>query len=281
VTTISEPTAPVAHTPSRAATIELARIETRRMLRQAPIWIGLAASILLAAVEAGNREEWSSQKYVALVPLSVFPLTFGVLVAGVQSGNRDRSHGRPPLAEDAPLEGDARTWARLASLAVPATITALGMLVIGVASRIEGGFWAGDGLSRTDAAVHSVFELMQPVLVVSVIGAAAVAVGRAVRWTGPAIIVGMVLLFFSMGVYWLWNDDPAYTAALVQVQPFDSGPIDLVHTPTVILHNLYLLGLGALCVGLSLRQHPRWQLLGAGAAVAVVAVVAQLVVSPI
>jgi hypothetical protein len=242
---------------ARAAMFELARIESLRMLTRAPILLGFALSILLAAVEANNRQEWSSQKYVALVPLSVLPLALGVFVAGVGSGNRDRSTRRPSLAEEAALGGDARAWARLASLVVPVTMAAIGMLAIGVASRLEGGFWVGDGAFRTETAVHSVFELMQPVLVVAVVGGAAVAVGRAVTWTGPAIVVGMVLLFLNISVYWLWNDDPVYAAALLQVQPFDSGQSELVHTPTVVLHNLYLSGLLALCAGLALRRRPR------------------------
>ena len=98
-----------------------------------------------------------------MVPLSIYPMTMGVYVAGVRSGNRDRSHGRPPLAEEAPLDGDARAMARLASLCVPVAMIALLMTVIGVASRIEGGYRLGHGQFWTDSAVHSVFELAQPV----------------------------------------------------------------------------------------------------------------------
>lgn len=269
------------HLPAgHVAIIGLARIESLTMLRRASIWIGLAFAAFLVLIQAPEADAWSGEKYGAMVPLSVFPLAMGVYVAGVRSGNRDRSHRRPPLAEEAPLDGDARAWARLASLLVPVAMAVLLMAVIGVASRIEGGFWVGDGRFQTDSAVHSVFELLQPALIVAVIGAAAVAIGGAVQRSGPAIVIGMVLLFFSGGVYWMWNGDPLYATALMQVQPFDIGIRDVVHTPTVILHDLYLAGLVSVFVGLSLRRSPRRHFVAGGAAIAVIAVVAQLVVSP-
>jgi hypothetical protein len=154
------------------------------------------------------------------------------------------------------------------------------MAVIGVGSRIEGGFQLGEGRYWTDTAVHSVFELAQPALTVAAIGSAAVALGRAVQRSGPAIVVGMVLLFLTGGVYWLWNDRVVYTTALLQVQPLGFVDPEEVHAPTVVLHDLYLLGLVALFCGLSLRTSPRARLVGGGAAIAVVAVVAQLAVSP-
>ena len=265
----------------RSAVFELARIESFRMLRRASIWIGFVLSVVLAVTYASEQQDWSSQKYESIVPLSVYPMTIGVFVAGVRSGNRDRSHRRPALAEEAPLDGDARAWARLASLWVPVAMVVALMAVIGIVSRIEGGYQLGDGSLRTDSAHHSVFELVQPALAVAVVGAAAVAIGRAVRRSGPAIVVGMVLLFFAGGVYWLWNDDAVYTTALIQVQPMDFADREAVHTPTVAFHDLYLLGVVALFCGLSLRAHPRARLVAGGAAVAVAAVAAQLVVSPL
>ena len=273
---ISEPAAA-----GRSALFELTRIESFRMLRRASIWIGFALSVALAVTYARGQQNWSSQKYESLVPLSVFPMTMGVFVAGVRSGNRDRSHRQPSLAEEAPLDGDARAWARLASLWVPVAMIGLLMAVIGIASRIEGGLQLGEGRSWTNSAAHSVFELAQPVLSIAVVGTAAVAIGRAVRRSGPAIVVGMVLLFFAGGVYWLWNDEVAYTTALMQVQPMDFADREAVHMPTVVFHELYLLGLVAVFSGLALRNRPRARLVAAGAAVAIAAVVSQLVVSPV
>ncbi len=272
---ISEPAAA-----GRSAVFELARIESFRMLRRASIWIGFALSAALAVTYARGEQNWSSQKYESLVPLSAFPMTVGVFVAGVRSGNRDRLHCQPPLADEAPLDGDARAWARLASLWVPVAMIGLLMAVIGIVSRIEGGLQLGEGRSWTNSAGHSVFELAQPALSIAVVGTAAVAIGRAARRSGPAIVVGMVLLFFTGGVYWLWNADVAYTTALMQVQPIDSVDREAVHMPTVVFHELYLLGLVAVFCGLSLRRRPRARLVAGGAAAGIVAIVAQLVVSP-
>jgi hypothetical protein len=155
------------------------------------------------------------------------------------------------------------------------------MAVIGVVSRIEGGVQVGEGRSWTNSAVHSVFELAQPALSIAVVGTAAVAVGRAVRRSGPAIVIGMVLLFFTGGAYWLWNLEVVYTTALMQVQPLGWPDREAVHTPTVVFHDLYLIGMVALFCGLSLRTRPRGRLVAAGSAVAVAAVAAQLVVSPL
>lgn len=275
-----EPLSTDTDAPARSAMVELARIESFRMLRRASIWIGFLLSVTMAVIDARGPQDWSSQKYQSIVPLSIYPLTMGVYVAGMRSGNRDRSHRRPPLAEEAPLDGDARAWARLASLCVPVALTALLMAVIGVGSRIEGGYQLGEWEDWTDSAVHSVFELAQPALTIAVIGAAAVALGRAVRRSGPAIVIGMVLLFLSGGVYWLWNGPVVYTTALMQVQPLGFDNREVVHTPTVVLHDLYLLGMIALFCGLSLRARPRARLVGGGGAVAVAAVATQLVVAP-
>jgi hypothetical protein len=61
----------------------------------------------------------------------------------------------------------------------------------------------------------------------------------------------------------------------------DFADREAVHTPTVALHDLYLLGVAALFCGLSLRARPRARLVAGGAAVAVAAIAAQLVVSPL
>ncbi len=162
---------------------------------------------------------------------------------------------RGALADEAPLGGDQRTVARLASLVVPVGFVTLVMIAIGVGSRIEGGFRVGDGRFRTDSAVHSVVELLQPPLVIAVVGAAAIATGRWVFRAGPAIVIGVVVLFMTGSVYWMWNAEYAYSTALMQVHPL--GDLEVVHTPTVMLHDLYLLGLVGLFVGLSLRDASR------------------------
>lgn len=249
------------------------------MARRLSIWIGIVLTVVSVVSAARGQPHWSS-KFRDVVPLSVFPLTLATYIAAVRAGNRDRSRRLPPLTEAAPLDGDDRTLARLGSLIVPVGFTVVLMIVVGVAGRVEGGLRFGDGVHRTEHAVHSLFDLLQPPLVIAVIGAAGIAIGRAVRTSGPAIVVGLVVLFMGLGPWWLWNDRNVYTTALMQVQPLDFPDRYVVHLPTVALHDLYLLGLAALFSGLALRAAPRARLVGGGALIAVFAVVGQLAVAP-
>ncbi len=280
MTTVALVTHSAVDTNRRAAVVELARIETFTMLRRASVWLGLVLSIVLLVTGALAEESWSSQKYQSLVPLTLFPMTITTFVAGVRSGNRDRSRDRPALAEEAPLGGDDRTLARIASLIVPVGFAAPLMLAVGVGSRIEGGFAVDEGRFLNDNAMHSIFELLQPLLAIAVVGALAVAIGRWVRRSGPAIVIGVVVFFMIGSVYWVWNIPPAHTTALMQVQPFDIADRDIVHIPTVIFHDLYLVGLAGLFAGLALRGGVRRPLVVGGLAVAVISVAAQFAVSP-
>ncbi|MGA9278037.1 hypothetical protein [Ilumatobacter sp.] len=263
----------------RTAIAHLARVESFTMLRRLSLWIGLALT-LASLVVAMRGQPQSATKYRDLVPLSSFPMTFAMWIVGVRAGHRDRSSRRPSLADSAPLGGDERAMARLASLVVPICLVAFVMALFGIASRLEGGFRMGDGSARTEGAVHSIFDLLQPPLVVAVVGAAGVATGRAARWSSPPIVLGLLLLFIGLGPWWLWNERYVYATALMQVQPLEFPERQLVHAPTVALHDLYLLALVAVFSGLALRQHPRGRLVGGGALLAALAVVAQLVVAP-
>jgi len=166
------------------------------------------------------------------------------------------------------------------SLVVPVGFTVLLMVVIAVASRVEGGLRFGDGIGQTESAVHSAFDLLQPPLVIAVIGVAGIVIGRAFRWSGPSIVIGLLVLFWGLGPWWLWNDRYVYTTALMQVQPLDFPNRSIVYTPTVALRDLYLLGVVLVFAGLALRARPRGRLVGGGLAVVVLAVAAQLAVSP-
>jgi hypothetical protein len=66
----------------------------------------------------------------------------------------------------------------------------------------------------------------------------------------------------------------------MQVQPLGFDGREVIHTPTVVFHDLYLIGMVALFCGLSLRSRPRARLVVGGAVVAVASVIAQLVAAP-
>ena len=106
--------------------------------------------------------------------------------------------------------------------------------------------------------------------------------------------------------YWIWNLPPVHVAAPVQSQPLyidlepgttieatpadwfveDADPGDvptrqLVHQPTALAHDVYLLGLVVLVAGFALRGSRGRQAKLGGAALAVEGVLVQLLVSPL
>ncbi len=284
----------------------LARLEARRYVRRLALWIGLAGTVAFTLRSGANvGDSWSGQTYENAVPLSFLPLIIGTFIAALQIGGTDRSANPAGPAEGTPLGAEQRNLARLAGLVVPIALSILVIIGIAIASRVEGGFWIGEAPRRTDSALHSFVELMQPPLLVAVAGASGVALGRTRRRLAPAMIVGSVFWFLAGGFYWVWNIAGLHSVALAQVQPmridlpsttdplllpadwFVSRPNEYdgwqriwVHLPTVVWHNVYLLGLALVCSGMAIREARGARLALGGLGVTVVGVVAQLLVSP-
>ncbi len=278
---------------------QLARIEARRSLRRASIWIG---AILLFPIMSDTTADWPGGSYSEKL-LGFMPIALGTFIAAFRTGRRDGSHD---VAESAPLDADDRALARLASLALPLAITLVAIVGLAVASRIEGGFWMGDHPRRTDTALHPFSELLQPLLLVILCGVAGIAIGRTRRALSGGIIFGM-LLFTFFPAYWIWNSPPVHVVAPLQIQPMgidlaDGTTIDetpeswyvedtndfgepprhqLVHQPTIIGHDIYLVGLIALAVGAAVRGIRGRRIALAGAGIALTGVVVQLLVSPV
>lgn len=295
-------TAAVAPRTTRPSIAPLALLEARRFAMRASLWAGWAATVLYAITA---HTDWPGGSYESAIPLSFSFLVLGVFVAAVRTGSRDVDRDLPPLAEEAALDGGDRLAARLLALTLPVALAALTAIGITVAARLEGGFWLGDGPRRTDSAAHTVVELLQPVLVVALAGAIGVVVGHATHRTALVLIVGVFTWALLIPFYWVWNSAGLYPMSLVQVMPlrvplprFDSitdtpanwyvefpGQYqpelvrDLVHVPTVVFHDLYLLGVTLLVAAPIARDHRRAARV-AGGAVAIGAVIAQWLVSP-
>ena len=281
----------------------LMSLEARRYRRRLTMWIGLAGTIAFMVRFGPNpNDSWSGQTYENAVPLSFLPLTIGVFIAAVRIGATDRAANPAGLAEGAPLDADQRNLARLAGLVVPITLSIAVVITVAIVSRIEGGFWIGEAPRRTDSALHSIVELMQPPLIIAVAGASGVALGRTFRKRALSMIAGSIFWFLAFGLYWAWNIPGVHALTVVQPQPFrielpsttiphllpadwfvsrpneyDGWQRMWVHLPTVVWHNVYLLGFAILWCGLAIRR-ARVALGGLG--VAVIGVVAQLIVSP-
>ncbi|MGH9002664.1 MAG: hypothetical protein ACRDYV_06005, partial [Acidimicrobiia bacterium] len=142
-------------TVGRRSIVALAGIEARRNLRSPLLLVVLAFSAL--SVMNMNAADWSGGTYSTL-PLYFVPLAGGTFFLGLRSAGRDHRSDVPPLGEDCALDETVRTAGRLLGLAIFPAIAAAGVVVVEVASRIEGGYWIGEGLRRTDGAHHTPFE---------------------------------------------------------------------------------------------------------------------------
>jgi hypothetical protein len=280
----------------------LAMIEARRYAMRVSIWIGWAVTVAEASL---NHPDWPGGSYENVLPLAFGPMLLGVFIAAVRTGARDADPDLPPLAEEAAVDVDDRHAARLLGLAMPAALAFLTAIGISIVSRIEGGFWMGDRPFRTDTAVHSPLELLQPPLLALLAGALGVVTGRALRRPLLAIVIGAFTWFLLFPAYWVWNSPPLNVTTPAQIMPLRVGigriirlseiPADwsisppneyqpeyerqLVHLPTVAFHHLYLVGLILIIAAGVARGRGRAVRL-AGIAITIVGVAAQLAVSP-
>ena len=275
---VATPVASVAHgaTIERKSILALAAVEARRNLRSPLLLVVLAFSALSLLNATGA--DWSGATYADL-PLYFVPLAGGTFFLGLRSAGRDHRADIAPLGEDCALDETVRTAGRLLGLAVFPAIAAAGVLVVEVASRIEGGYWIGDTPRRTDTALHTPFELLQPIVLVAFAAAAGVAAGRRFRHRTPVAVLAGVMTFLLWGAWWAFQWAPMFVVSLVQTQPISrwAGPRSAgassfpehwlvsyddyedfwsrqyVDQPLIGGHVLYLAGLTVLCVGAALR----------------------------
>ena len=301
--TLAHPTTsssvPIAKTPI----LVLARLEARQYCRRVSIWLGWPQTLVPAALA---HHDWPAGSSEQVIPVSFAGLALGTYVAAVRTGGRDVGADGGPLAEESPLGGDARALARTLALIVPVGLAALTVLAFAVVSRVEGGFWMGQGSRSTTGAVHSVVELVQPVLLVALAGVAGVAAGRRIASVVLAVALGVFVWTALFPIAWMWNGDTWYPIAVVQTMPLriplphlttladapEGWWIDLpnryqrvhlrqlVHLPTVLLHLVYLLGLVALATA-ALLDSRRTARIGAGVALVTIGLAGQWMVSPL
>lgn len=276
MTTFTALASPAGHVGARPV-LALARLEMRGYARRVSVWLGWAATVAAAAL---THPDWPGGSYQQAVPVSFSALALGTYVAAVRTGGRDAETGGGVLAEEAALDGPARATARVLGLAFPVGLALVTVLGVAVVSRTEGGFWMGEGARRTDAALHTASELVQPVLLVAIAGAVGVAAGRVVRRAVLAIVLGVFAWTALFPLAWIWNGEAMYPVALVQTMPLrvqladvhtfgdtpagwwveSPGPHhrhygrQLVHQPTVLLHHVYLCGLLAIASAGSLGR---------------------------
>jgi hypothetical protein len=235
--------------------------------------LALSLPYVISMSGSMGADSYSGETY-SYLPLYVVPLALGTFFLGLRSAGRDRRVDVPPLAEDCALDATARTAGRLLGLAVFPAIAAAGGLVVAVASRIEGGYWIGDAPWRTDTALHTPFELLQPVALVVFAGAAGVAAGHRFQHRTPIAVLAGVIAFVVGAAWWMLQWAPMFVVSLVQMQPISrsagTAPYpdhwlvtyddyegywarQYVDQPLMGGHVLYVVGLTVLCVCSALR----------------------------
>jgi hypothetical protein len=279
---------------------QLARIEAGRMLRHPAPWLGLAVSAWW--LRDVYEVDWASAHYDGQLT-AVTPLLLGVSLASVHAFGRERV----AVADDAPLEQHRRSLGRL--LGGLALVGLVALVVAAGATWLwaTGGVRLGDQPGRTDHAMYTAPELLQPVLLAALAVALGAAVVHLVRQRLLASILLVVWWFLVGGTYWMFQGDVSQWLTPLQVQPvlvevapaatdpstfpsewLLSAPGEyqdfwgrLVVSPSMAAgHDLYLVGLTLLAVAVAVPGRVRRLLLGAGAVVAVGAVLLQAAVAP-
>lgn len=295
------------HRPAEAAGTTGARVsrslvlaEARRMLRNPVPWVCLAATVWAMWTVVPESGEWPGSSYEAVTPSAV-PMLFGISVAVAVPFHR----ARHDVAPAAPVSEAQRALARLLA-AVPFLAAATGYAVlVAWRERDLGGMWLGMEPGRTTEAFHTPAELSQFVVLALVAVALGAALGRRMSRL-VALVPALFVVWFVVMTYWLFGHPAITPFSVMQVQPIHltvgtatadplSFPSDwlLVGAPhshgwerqwvseaLAWWHDVWLLGLAALLLGVAWPRPGRRVLLAAGAVLAVAGIVGQHAVIP-
>jgi hypothetical protein len=275
--------------------------EARRMLRNPLPWVCLALTTWMTWTVRPEPGEWPGSSYEGIVP-AVAPLLFGISVAVAVQFHR----ARHDVAPAAPVAEVARTLARLLA-ALPYVVVAAGHAAfVAWRERDIGGLWLGMEPGRTTEAFHSGAELSQHVALALVAIALGAALGRRTSRL-VALVPVLFVLWFVVSVYWIFGAPSVTPFSVIQVQPVHlpvgSATADPLSFPSDWLlvgaphtdggwerqwvsealawwHDVWLLGLAALLLGVAWPRRGRVVLLAVGAVLAVAGVTGQLWVIP-
>jgi hypothetical protein len=275
--------------------------EARRMLRNPVPWTCLALTIWAMWTVTPEPGEWPGASYEGIIP-AVAPFLFGISVAASLPFHR----ARHDVAPAAPVSEARRTLARLLA-ALPFVVVALAYAVlVAWRERDLGGLWIGMEPGRTTEALHTTAELAQLVALALVAVALGAALGRRMSRL-VALVPALFVLWFVVSVYWLFGQAALTPYSMIQVQPLNitvgqssadplSFPSDwlLVGNPhtnegwqrkwvseaLAWWHDVWLLGVAALLLGVAWPRSGRRALLAVGAVLAVAGIVGQHVVIP-
>ena len=286
--------------PPRAATGALVWIEGRRMLRHPAPWLGLVLSAWW--VHSTYDQPWTGARYTGLVP-ALTPLLLGISLASLSAFGRELV----PVADEAPMDLARRSYARLLAGIVLVALTTVIVVAGEVWLRLHGGLDLGDEPGRTLHAHYTLPELIQPVLLAALAVVAGATVVHLLRQRLVASIVVVVGWFLFGATYWLFDATVVRWLVPIQPQPmvveigsWDTDPTTfpaswllsapgeyqdfwarLVVSPTVAAwHDVYLVGLITVLVGIAVPGRLRPFFLVGGLLVAAAALLLQQAVAP-
>ena len=275
--------------------------ESRRMLRNPVPWACLALTTWLMWTVRPEPGEWPGSSYEAMVP-AVASLLFGISVAVAVPFHRARHEVAPAAPVSEVQRAVARLVAALPFVGVAAAYTGL----VAWRERDLGGLWLGMEPGRTTEAFHTMAELSQLVVLALVAVALGAALGRRVSRL-VALVPALFVLWFVVMVYWLFGNPAVTPFSVMQVQPIQlpvgPGTADPLSFPSDWLlvgaphtsggwdrqwvsealawwHDVWLLGLAALLLGVAWPRRGRRVWLAVGAVLAVAGLVGQHVVIP-
>ena len=280
----------------------LIALEARRSLTAPWLWVGIALTSWIAY--SSSTTTFAGGGYHGLMA-SFAGVASGLFVLAVNAGGRDHAIGGP-VAPDAAVDADERALGRLLGLWPAVSIAVLFAAVLFAMQRVEGGMWIADLPSARNDAVFSLVEVLQPPMLFVVAVTAGVAAGRASAHRSIVAVAGALVIAATGFLYWAWQWTPAVWVTLVQTQPIevaldaDFVPADapttwmlsapdryqsnwgrvMVHQAMAGWHLVYLAGIAAFFAGLAIRGRRGRRAIIAGAAVAVAAVVLQMIVTP-
>ena len=287
--------------PRRARAVRaLARVESRRMVRNPVLWVGAVLTTRVTWSTAPDPDEWVGASYEEAV-VAVVPFLFAASVVSAVSFHRERLD----VAGAAPTGEPQRFLARLMA-ALPLIVISIGISAfIAWRQRHVGGLTLGVEPGRTSEALFTAGELAQPVALTVLAIAFGAAVGRRMAHLVTVVPI-LFVAWLATSVYWFFSDRRVTPFSIVQVQPVrlhaGASTADPMSFPSTWLleaphefsdqwsrlfvsgglawgHAVWLLGLSLLWFMVALpRGQARRRLLAVGVALAVLGVCAQYAV---
>ncbi|MGQ0434093.1 MAG: hypothetical protein ACT452_17005 [Microthrixaceae bacterium] len=256
-----------------SVSVSLGRVEARELLSSASMGVGLGfclmVLVLFGRVWAGDYQG-DVLGAIELYPIYVHPLAGLVVLAAHRARTRSRRDGTEELFGTCPTSQGTRTLGHLlpAGAAASVALTFLALMTLFITANTLGGI--------SDIGARQVAAVLGAALLCVGATALGVMLGRWAPWTLVPVAVVIAIGFGSTRLATAGNRQ---TEPIRQLSTWLNDPAELVRftAPPWLAHHLWILALvGLVAVVALLRDDRRPQVLLAGAAFAVLAVVSAI-----